>query len=139
VLSSSNVVRDSWEIWLFARPSFRQSCQECGSFRSEGEAVAVGAAVRLWLQLGVWSEALDAALAANPDPEFPDADRNLLLNLPGSLRARGIDPARVLVTVRRDVDGDTLYSGDVPDSVYRTDAGHAPRGPHTVAVLAERK
>lgn len=116
-----------WEVWLYASPAFRQSVQECGSFRSEGDAVRVGAAVRLWLQLNVWSEdVFGPVFAANPDAEFPDTDRNLLMGLPRSLRDRGIDPARVLVTARRDQDSDTRYTQDVPESVLIENGGCAP-------------
>lgn len=129
VLSPETVVRE-WEIWLYGRPGYRSPVAECGSFGSEGEACRVGAAVSLYLRLGVWSESvLGPVLDARPDAAN---ERAWLRCLPDELRRAGVDPARVLVTARPTVAGDnqnahadpfededTVLEGDGPDVTYR--------------------
>ena len=51
-----------FEIWLYAKPSFRLHVAECGAFATEAEACRVGALVRQWLQLGVFGPELRAAI-----------------------------------------------------------------------------
>jgi hypothetical protein len=158
---SPEVSTGLWEIWLYARPAFRMSVQECGSFPSEQEACRVGAALRMWLQTSVWVEdVLGPAAAAVEVPEFPDECREWLLSAPQWLRDRGIDPARVLVTVRPDNEGDThdmppdslwvaVTGSDTDDATEwvppsrrgRTDAVNGGKGPHfpKVNVRATRR
>ena len=112
-----------FEIWLYAKPSFRMSVAECGFFRSEEEACRVGALVRMWLQLGIYGPELRAAIPKRKD-------RKALFMLPEVLLDCGVDPARVLVTARRD-DTESGDHHDLPPGVpERCDAGHGARGPH---------
>lgn len=136
----------TWEIWLFARPNFRQPVTECGLFRAadashlaghmaEASAVRMAARLRIWVHEGVWSENL-ADNASDPD------DVRELLLLRESLQAQHIDPARVLVDAKRiDLTHDNAES-EIPagwNPYLRTDAGHAPPAPKGEAVVVQAR
>jgi hypothetical protein len=108
-----------YEVWLYARPAFRQPVQCCGLYGSEDEACRVGARVRDWVRLGVFPSDLHDAL---PDDDLEDL---YLLRL-SLLRGFGIDLSRVLVTVRKVGGG---FGDNAPLGAegehYRLDGAHA--------------
>lgn len=93
MLLTAQKVTACYEIWLFPPGQPPELLNLCGLFRSFADAAGVRDALRDWLRLGRWVDAVLDGLTAEACTD--------LFDLRQQFKADGIDPADVLAVVKR--------------------------------------